>query len=121
MRMPLRDRDIYVMERDDVLWLPIFVNRECALIEIGNDVLMVVNDGGMQHDLVHVFFEDEDALVVELVFLITLLVRGRRFVGGKLGARASAGPKTALAKRRPPRPEETKKKPENPGGPIGRT
>ena len=110
------DRNVDVVKGNDVLRLAIFVNRERTFVESGNDVLMIVNDGGMQHDLVHVFFEDEDALVIELVVLIILLVRAR-FVGGGWGRGFR------LIRRRrlrcgAQRPEETEKKTENPGGPI---
>ncbi len=72
------------------------------LIEIGDDVLLVVDDGGVQHDLVHVFVEDEDALVVDLVLLIILLVRGALDLsGGGWGRGFRLVRRTPFAMRRP--------------------
>src|SRR5450755_1258010 len=68
-----RDRNIFVMERDDVLRLPVFKHAERAAVQVRNDVLVVVDHRGVQQDFVDVFAENEDALVIEfLIFLIVL-------------------------------------------------
>ena len=58
-----RHRDILVMERDDALLLPVLKHGECGAIQVGHNVLLVVDHRGMKQNFVHVFLEDEDALI----------------------------------------------------------
>ena len=83
---------------------------------------MVVNDGRMQHDLVHVFSEDEDALVIDLVLLIILLVpraldsrRGRLEGAGFAWSRSDAG---VLRCGRSNRPGEGRQENREPSGAL---
>jgi len=70
------------MKRDDVLGLPVFEDSEGIAVKSGDDVLLVVDDGGVQQDFVYMFLEDEDSLVVYVLVLFVLLrlslLRGRR-------------------------------------------
>src|SRR5580658_6428357 len=43
--------------------MPILEHVEVALIEIGDDALLVVDDRGMEHDFFHLLAENEDAAV----------------------------------------------------------
>ena len=82
-----RNRNVLVMERDDVLRLPIFKHGEGVAVECGDDVLLVVDYRGVQQDFVHVFSEDEDSLVIKVTILIVFLagrsLRSRRRRGGR--------------------------------------
>jgi len=63
------------MERDDVLLLPILKHGEGAFVEVGDNVLFIVDHRGVQQDLVHVFAEDEDALIADWIVLRWLILR----------------------------------------------
>ena len=39
--------------------LSVFVNREVAAIEVGDDVVLIVHDGGVQRDFVHFLAKDK--------------------------------------------------------------
>ena len=65
------------MERDDVLRLPVFKDGEGVFVEVGDNVLFVVDYGGVQQHFVHVFAKDEDALIVELLVLDWTYLYGR--------------------------------------------
>ena len=54
--------------------MPILIDVEVAFVEAGDDVLLVVDDGGMQHDFFDLLVEHEDAVVGG--------IRTRRGVGG---------------------------------------
>ena len=62
-----------MVKRDDVLRLAVFEHGERAAIQIGDDVLLVVDHRGMQQNFVHVFLEDEDSLLVQILVLIVFL------------------------------------------------
>ena len=110
------DGDINVMEGDDVLRLAVFVDGESVLVEVGDDSLAIVNHRRVQHDFVHVFLEDEDTLIVDLILIILLLVgscglvgRGRGRFRRLLGRALRSGSQ---------RPDEEEKEAEKPRGPI---
>jgi len=64
--IPHRDGDVFVMKGDDVCTLPSSNIVKADLIQIGDDVLFVVNHWRMQQDLVHIFCEDKDSAVTVL-------------------------------------------------------
>src|SRR5439155_26335286 len=53
------DRDVLVPERSDGLRLAVLQNCEGALVEVGNHVLLVINHGGVEHDLLRARVKDE--------------------------------------------------------------
>src|ERR1035437_9715440 len=57
------DGDLFLAERRDGLEMPVLVDVEVALIEAGDDALLVVDDRGVQHDFFDIFAENEDAAV----------------------------------------------------------
>ena len=46
-------------ERLDDLGLAVFEHGESILVEVGDDALLVIDDRGMQQDLLHLGMEDE--------------------------------------------------------------
>ena len=65
------------MERNDALRFPVFEDGKGIAVEGGDDALLVVDHGGVKHDLVNVFTKDVNALIVEL-FLVFFVLLGRR-------------------------------------------
>ena len=55
------DRDVLVAKRRDGLLMSVFKDIEVAFVEVGYDVLLVVDDGGVQDYLFDLLFEYEDA------------------------------------------------------------
>ena len=78
------------MERNDVLRLPVFEDRESAAVEGGDDVLLVVDHGGVQQNFVHIFAEDEDSLVVD-VFVLAVFLVGVSLLGLSSGLSGDCG------------------------------
>ena len=74
------------MKRDDALRLPVFEYGEGGSIEVRYDVILVVLHGGVQKDFVHIFLENENSLIVQIL-LVFFLIRlggirfGLRFLG----------------------------------------
>ena len=58
-----RNGNIFMAERSDGLGMSILVDVEVALVEVGDDALLVVDDGGVQHDFFDLLAEDKDATV----------------------------------------------------------
>ena len=54
---------------------------ECAFIEVRNHALLVIHDGGVQHYLVHFFFENEDTTLIAFGRLSCLGRRSTRRCG----------------------------------------
>ena len=50
-------------EGSDGLRVSVFVNGESGAVEIGDDVLAVVNDGGVKDDFFDLLAEDKDPTV----------------------------------------------------------
>jgi hypothetical protein len=57
-------------EGNYVLLLTVFEDRKGSLVQIGDDVLFVVDDGGVEENLVDIFAEDEDAVIVGIFLLV---------------------------------------------------
>src|SRR5213080_508955 len=53
------DRDVLVPERSDGLRLAVLQNCEGALVEVRDHVLLVINHGGVEHDLLRARVKDE--------------------------------------------------------------
>src|SRR5882724_12391577 len=53
------DRDVLVPERSDGLGLAVLQNCEGALVEVRDHVLLVINHGGVEHDLLRARVKDE--------------------------------------------------------------
>jgi len=73
-----RDRNVFVVKRDDGLRLPILEYGECVLVEVGNDALVVVDDRGMEQDFVDILANDEVATVAGGRRRSLLFLRWRR-------------------------------------------
>ena len=75
-----------MVERNDVLRLPVLKHSECGAVEVCDDVLLVVNDSSMQHDFVDVFAEHKNALAVRRLALIIFVLGFARglLVAGRL-------------------------------------
>ncbi len=71
------DGNIFAVKRGDSLRVPVFENGEATFIEIGDDVLLVVDDGGVQDDFIHLLAEYKHAAI-----------GGIRVLGGACGRRA---------------------------------
>src|SRR5580658_255373 len=67
------------MKRDDFLQLSVLINGEGIAVEVGDDVLLIVDHRGMQQHFVHVFAEDEDSLIFGWILL------GRRRLAWRWG------------------------------------
>ncbi len=80
--------NVFVAERGDGLRAPILVHVEIALIEGGDDALLVVDDRGMQHDFFDLLAENEDAAVGGIRILSA--VEGLRW-RCRLGIRSGLG------------------------------
>jgi hypothetical protein len=46
-----------------------FVNGEVALIEVSDDVLLVVNNGGVQNNLFYLFLENKNTIITSVWIL----------------------------------------------------
>ena len=63
-------------ERSNSLWLAILVNRKCIPLEIGYEVLLIIEDGGVQDDLFDLLLENESPTVASIGSLPRPLIYG---------------------------------------------
>ncbi len=82
-----RHRNVYVVKRNDVLRFAVFKDRKGAAIQRGDDVLLVVDHGSVQHHFVNIFLKDEDSLVVEFLACVIVSWSSRSLIGGRLSGR----------------------------------
>src|SRR5437763_2557259 len=69
-----RDRNVFLVKRNNVLRLAVFKHGKCAAVERSDDMLPVIDYRGVQKNFVDVFAKDEDALIVQVVVLIFVLI-----------------------------------------------
>ena len=63
-------------KRRDRLRLTVLIDRERSLIEIGYEVLLIVEDRGVEDDLFNLFLEDESPTVARFGSLSGALIYG---------------------------------------------
>ena len=54
-------------ERNDALRLAVFKDGEGTSVQVGHNVIFTVDHRGMEHDLVHVFADDEGSIILILL------------------------------------------------------
>src|SRR5208282_3637958 len=86
------DGDVFLAERGNGLEMPVLVDVEIALIESGDDALLVVDDSGVQHHFLDILAENEDAAVggIRILPLIRSGIRSGALPRGAGGGRAPA-------------------------------
>ena len=63
-------------KRRNRLRLTVLIDRECSLVEVGHEVLLIVEDGGMEDDFFNLFLEDESPAVAGFGSLPRSLIYG---------------------------------------------
>lgn len=72
------NRDVVMVKRGDCLRMSVFKDVEVALVEIGDNVLLVVDYRGVKYHLFNLFLEDEDPGIARIgILLATGWLTGR--------------------------------------------